>query len=67
MPSTNFETVYVCGACRNGWHDRCFHDVYLDDGAVAECACSSEDHMLTDAALSWVCDMGNYWLVEVGA
>ena len=66
MHGPEFETVYVCGACRNGRHDRCLRDLYLDDGSIAECACAGEDHMLTaDGRMSWVCDMGNCWLVEV--
>lgn len=65
MGNNNVETVYVCGFCREGRHHNCLHDLYLDDGGVAECACASEDHM--GATLSWVCDVGNYWLVEVPA
>jgi hypothetical protein len=66
MRKPNTETVYVCGACRAGRHHQCLRDLYLDNGSVAECACAAEDHMLTAAAqVSWVCDTGNYWLVEV--
>jgi|RifCSP16_2_1023846.scaffolds.fasta_scaffold38363_2 hypothetical protein len=67
MRSSNVETVFVCGPCHEGRHHNCIRRLY-HDGGVTECACASKDHTLLMATPTrWVCDTGNYWLVEVPA